>query len=403
MRNKIFQFIYRFPVKIAGITLLFSILFCWFIFKRYETTHIYYLGNLVYLLCAFLFIVGAAKYKESKVKTGVLLSMASLLFVLTLFDFYLITFSFETTGAGADNVITHRHWYNKYVSNNKYGFWERNLDKYEDPAERQKQIVIAVVGDSFTWAQGIRGKNYRFTERLENQLNSAAGGDRVGVLNFGRGGADTLQELEIVEKFVPKIHPDIVLLGYLSNDIVFRCGAEDYDKTWEVLSTLTPTVNFIYWLIIGPSTFEKVGWQYMKCIVDSYNNEEIFKEHIEHLDKIFSIVKTDGGQPVFVLLPFPSMWTLFSRHIREDIYGRLKSAVAHLGVPVIDLSYMEDKYTIPEFQVNRFDPHPNARMHQEFANAIYKFLMNDPRYAELLKEQKVSETGPDGGRESGQK
>jgi lysophospholipase L1-like esterase len=394
MTNKILQFIYRFPVKIAGITLLVTILFCWYIFKRYETTHIYYLENLVYLFCAFLLIIGAAKYKESKFKTGILLSLASLLFALALFDFYLITFSFETSAAGGDNVISHRHWYNKYVSRNKYGYWERNLDKYENPAERKKQIVIAVVGDSFTWAQGIRGKNYRFTERLENRLNSAAGGDRVSVLNFGRGGADTLQELEIVEKFVPRIHPDIVLLGYLSNDIVFKCGAEDYDKTWEIMSTITPTVNFIYWRLIGQSTFEKVGLQYMKCIVDSYKNEEIFKEHVKQLDKIFSTVKADGGQPVFVLLPLPSMWTLFSKHTREDIYGRLKSAVVHAGVPVIDLSYFEDKYTIPEFQVNRFDPHPNEKMHEEFANVIYKFLMKDPRYAQLLKKQKVSWTKP---------
>jgi lysophospholipase L1-like esterase len=403
MITKILQFIYRFPVKIAGVTLLVTILFCWYIFKRYETTHIYYLGNLVYLFCALLLIIGAAKYKESKVQTGILLSLASLLFVVAIFDFYLITFSFETSGAGGDNIITHRHWYNKYVSSNKYGYWERELDRYENPAERKNQIVIAVVGDSFTWAQGIRGKNYRFTERLQDQLNTAAGGDRISVLNFGRGGADTLQELEIVEKFVPKIHPDIVILGYLSNDIVFRCAAEDYDKTWEVISNITPTVNFFYWRLIGPSTFEKVGWQYMKCIVDSYNNEDIFKEHTRHLDKIFSIVKADGGQPVFVLLPFPSMWTLFPKQAREDIYGRLKSAVARAGVPVIDLSYMEDKYTIPEFQVNRFDPHPSARMHQEFADAIYKFLMNDPRYAQLLKKKRVSWTGPHGLGESGQR
>jgi lysophospholipase L1-like esterase len=390
MVNKILQFIYRFPVIVASITLISTILFCWFIFRRYETSHIYYLGCLVYLLCAFLLVVGAAKYKEFKVKIGILLSIASLLFVLALFNFYLITFNFETAGAGGANVITHRHWYNKYVSNNKYGFWERNIDKYENPVERKKQIVIAVVGDSFTWAQGIRGKNYRFTERLEKELNSTSGGNKVSVLNFGRGGADTIQELEIVEKFVLKIHPDIVLICYLSNDILFRCDAEDYDKTWEIMSTITPTVNFLYWRLVGPSNFEKVGLQYMKCIVDSYNNQELFKEHVKKLDELFSIVKADGGQPVFVLLPFPSMWMLFSKHTREDIYGRIKSAVAHVRVPIIDLTYIEQEYTIPEFQVNRFDPHPNAKMHEKFAKVIYKFLMNDPQYEQLLKKQKVS-------------
>jgi lysophospholipase L1-like esterase len=387
MVNKILQFINRFPVIISVITLFSTILFCWFIFKRYETTQIYYLGNLVYLVCAFLLLVGAAKYKESKVKAGILLSTASLLFVLSLFDFYLITFRFDTYGAGGINVITHLHWYNKYVFNNKYGFWERNLDRYENPVDRKKQVVIAAVGDSFTWAQGLKGHNLRFTERLEKRLDSVSGGTKVSVLNFGRGGADTRQELEIVEKFVPKIHPDIVLLCYLSNDILFRCGAEDYDKTWEMMSTITPTVNFIYWRLIGPATFEKVGGQYMKCILDTYNNPEIFKKHVEQLDKLFNIVKEDGAQPVFVLLPFPSMWTLFPKHARDDVYGRLKTAVAHAGVPIIDLSYLEKKYTLAEFQVNGFDPHPNAKMHAEFADAIYKFLMNDPRYIQLLKKQ----------------
>jgi hypothetical protein len=89
-------------------------------------------------------------------------------------------------------------------------------------------------------------------------------------LNFGRGGADTAQEMEIIENLVPKVHPDIVLLCYLSNDILFTCGAWDYDKTWEQISTITPTVNFIYWRLIGPATVEKVGMEYMKCLVDAY-------------------------------------------------------------------------------------------------------------------------------------
>ena len=141
MVNKILQFINRYPVIISIIMLFSTILFCWYIFKRYETSNIYYLGNIVYLLCTFLFLVGAAKYKEYKVRTAILLSCASLLFVLAFFDFYLITFSFETCGAGGENIITHRHWYKKYVSSNKYGFWERNLDAYENPATRKQQIV----------------------------------------------------------------------------------------------------------------------------------------------------------------------------------------------------------------------------------------------------------------------
>jgi lysophospholipase L1-like esterase len=117
-----------------------------------------------------------------------------------------------------------------------------------------------------------------------------------------------------------------------------------------------------------------------------YNDQETFKKHIDQLDKLFKDIQAMGAQPIFVLMPCPSMWTMFSKHTRNDIYGRIKNVVSYAGVPIIDLSYIEEKDTIAEFQVYRLDPHPNAKMHAEFANAIYNFLMKDPQYVHLLRK-----------------
>ena len=276
MKNK-FTFINRYPI-ILGIALLFiSTFICWGVFISYGKASIYYFSVVTYFICSFLFLVGAYKYNKRKSLSVILLTSASLLLVLALMDFYLITFNYDTSATTGDNVITHRNWYNTYVSNNEWGFWERSIVEFKNPPEKHDQIVIAVVGDSFTWGQGIKGKESRFTERLEKKLNSTSGGKKVSVLNFGRGGADTLQEIEIVNKFLSQIHPDMVLLCYLSNDILFKCGLEDYDKTWERLSTITPTVNLIYWRLVSSVTFQEVGRQYMEIIVNSYNDADSFK------------------------------------------------------------------------------------------------------------------------------
>ena len=104
---------------------------------------------------------------------------------------------------------------------------------------------------------------------------------------------------------------------------------------------------------------------------------------MDDLSILFQDVRKIGAQPVFVLLPFPHLWKLFPEDTRKDIYSRILQAVSEDGVPIIDLSYMEKKYSLEDFQVNSLDGHPNERMHGEFAEAIYRWLMS---HDNLLKK-----------------
>ncbi len=162
----------RYPVLLGISLLILSTVFCWLMFLKYGSANIFYVLNVMYLLCIVLFIIGAMKYKDVNLITGILLSVASLLFIMALFDFYLITFCYETSGPGGEHVISHRNWHNKFVWKNEQGFWERSLAAFEKTDRRNKGLVIAVVGDSFTWGQGIKGNKHRFTEQLEEKLNS---------------------------------------------------------------------------------------------------------------------------------------------------------------------------------------------------------------------------------------
>lgn len=389
--NKTFSCIRRYPVLIGIAFLVFSTLFCWVFYNKYGSTNIFYFSIVISLICAFLFLVGASKYKDHKVWSIILLWSASFLLVLSLFDFYLITFRYDTSGPGGENVITHRNWFNTFVSKNEGGFWERSLAEFNDPLKRDNHLVIAVVGDSFTWGQGVAGKDYRFTERLEKKLNSASGKERITVLNFGQGGADTLQEINIVQQDVAKVHPDLVLICYLTNDINVNNQLGDrkyYNTIGEKLSTINPTLNFIYWRLIGPIKYKNFGLMYMNNLVAAYKDPETFNRHISDIYNLIAEVREIGARPIFVLLPFPQMWALFPQNMRNNIYENIRNLVLLKKVPVIDLTYIEKKYSPDEFVVNSFDAHPNERMHEEFAEAIYNWFMKHKDYLKLRRTSK---------------
>ncbi len=388
MKEKI-PFIKRFPVILAITLFSITIALCWFMFREFNTSNVFYLSTVTYLVCVFLLVIGAEKYQKHKLATAILLGSASILLVLTMTDFYLITFCYETSGPCGENVITHRHWYNKFVHNNEYGFWERSLANLKNPSDRKDQLIIAVVGNSFTWGQGIEGRSERFTERLEKKLNEKYGGKKITVLNFGRGGADTRQQLQIVNDFVSKIHPDIVLICYLSNDInsnIVHRYSGHYNNWSEKLSTASPTLNYIYWHLVGPAKYRDIGLRYMQGLKASYDDPKLFQKHIAQLDELFQDVRQMGAQPIFVLMPFPHMWKLFPPSSRDEIYSRIKKSVTDAGVPLIDLSDIEEKFTPEEFQLNPFDAHPNARMHEKIAEEIYQGLIHTDAFTTELSK-----------------
>jgi hypothetical protein len=125
----------RYPVLLGISLLILSTVFCWLIFLRYGSANIFYVLNVLYLIAIFLFVIGAMKYKDANLIPGILLSVASLLFIMILFDFFLITYCYETSGPGGEHVISHRNWYNKFVWKNEQGFWERSLADFGKTGE----------------------------------------------------------------------------------------------------------------------------------------------------------------------------------------------------------------------------------------------------------------------------
>jgi hypothetical protein len=89
---------------------------------------------------------------------------------------------------------------------NSLGFRERPIEP-KDP----NRFRIAVIGDSFSWGQGLRDHE-RFSNLLDTQL-----GARYEVLNFGMPGHTMPEHVDELEP-VLKLNPDFVLLQlYINN------------------------------------------------------------------------------------------------------------------------------------------------------------------------------------------
>jgi hypothetical protein len=96
---------------------------------------------------------------------------------------------------------------------NAFGFDER-----EFPLEKPRGVYrIAVVGDSLAVSAP---RAQRFGSIVAQRLNARAPeGITYEALNFGRTGADTGEETEILHQFVWRAHPDFVLLEWYVNDL----------------------------------------------------------------------------------------------------------------------------------------------------------------------------------------
>jgi hypothetical protein len=203
------------------------------------------------------------------------------------------------------------------------------------------------------------------------------------VLNFGRAGAGTSEEVLILQD-AAKVHPDILLIGYLANDIDRSASIKPFtmgeSPLFHRLSLLSPTLNFLYWRTLGPRSYAEFGKEYVAGVRNAYENPAIMAKHLADIKTLIEKVRAIDAMPVFVILPFPAMWQADAasenyspsdiRRVRNDVYAKIAASVRSLGVPVIEAQNIEDEMSESEFAQNPMDNHPSEEAHRRIAQVI---------------------------------
>ncbi len=179
---------------------------------------------------------------------------------------------------------------------------------------------------------------------------------------------------------LPLLRPDISFVCYLSNDIE---PADVYsftrrDDTIAKWALLSPAANYLYARFVKAMDYRERGAIYFGNLLHAYLDRDRLARHKEELARLLGIANGYSVHTVFVLLPFPSMWMKVRPEVRRFVYEEIKNVPRAMGVPIIDLTGIEERYSLLEFQVSYMDAHPNERMHKRIAKGIHSWLLTQP-------------------------
>ena len=265
-----------------------------------------------------------------------------------------------TTTANDRGYFTRRWQRGQPDSRNAYGFREREFDAAKVPGVYR----IAVVGDSFTYGNGLP-VGQRFTNVMQQSLPAD-----YEVLNFGVPGHNTLDHVTTIRDTVLRLHPDFIVVQWFVNDVE---GAglvprptylpllpfRDLNRQLSDMSAFY-TLAGIWW------TRWQANWTgttYVDFLQTNYGDP-----HSEgaRLDRdatlaLFTICR-DHGLPLGIVLFPDSGYDLGADYPFASLHRRVMEACDGAGVTCVDLR--PDFATVKDrskLWVDALDHHPSAR------------------------------------------
>jgi hypothetical protein len=254
------------------------------------------------------------------------------------------------------------------IVNNSLGFREREI-----PPKAPGRYRIAVVGDSFTWGQGLVPEQ-RFSHLIE-----AALGPAYEVFNFGEPGNNMPDHLDVLAKALP-IRPDFVLLQLYINDFEMPEMVRPRPQpllppAWDAeleRSSLLYNLASRRWADLQPALGVSESYPHYMArnlrdptAPNARRAYGLLREFIER-------ARTDGVPSGTVMFPAPDA---MGAHGSNYPFGYLHEGVAATcaaeQIRCLDLlppfSTIADPHSM---WVSPFDAHPNAMANQRAAEEI---------------------------------
>jgi lysophospholipase L1-like esterase len=253
---------------------------------------------------------------------------------------------------------------------NSLGFRERDI-----PPQSTARYRIVVVGDSFTWGQGIE-RAERFSDLLEQFL-----GPRYEVFNFGVRGDKMPEHLTRLTQALT-VSPDFVLLQLYPND--FETHEMERPRPYPLLPEPLDSRLGGASLLYGLTNGQWAHVQEMVGITESYAhymernlrdaNAPNAREAFGQLHEFFVRSRAAGVPAGEVLFPVTEA---FGPDGRGYPFGYLHDAVRRVcadeKVPCLDLVPLFSTFRDPRVTwVSPFDAHPNAMANRRAAYEILR-------------------------------
>lgn len=260
------------------------------------------------------------------------------------------------------------------IRSNNLNFRDRDVPSKTD------RYRIVVVGDSFTWGQGI-DETERFSNVIEAQL-----GPRYEVFNFGRPGNNMPEHLDVLTEALG-ISPDFVLLQLYIND--FETPAMERPRPYPLLpepadselerSSILYDLARAQWARLQETVGITDGYvRYMERNLRDPNAPNA-RQAFGQLREFFDRAKAAHVGVGAVLFPAPdAMGKNGANYPFGFIHERVRAICAAEDVRCLDLlapfSAIRDPRTM---WVSPFDAHPNAMANRKAAMEILQTFATD--------------------------
>jgi len=280
----------------------------------------------------------------------------------------------------------------RLVELNRFGFRERDFETPKAP----NTFRIMVLGDSFTWGEGLAYEE-RFTYLAEELLNDASTGQRFEVLSFGTRGASTDQQRKILKNHIKEVEPDLIVVAFTLNDTQPR--EQDYSQERELFNRrggflvikLTDWMHDIGLRYIAKSmysafysTVERAGlipdWETsMDRTYDKSSDEwKLFLRALDAIHMNSSRFELPG--PLFIVLNQGTSTTEPTDYANPDKtlgqylewYHQAEAAAQEAGY----LTYNHEEEIAAQLSdeplsINRVDGHPSAKLNQIYGEKLF--------------------------------
>ena len=279
---------------------------------------------------------------------------------------FLARFIFRDVQTSADGRTFFARREGPPISINHLGFREREVGPRSPGRYR-----IAVVGDSFTWGQGVQADE-RFSAVLERSL-----GSRYEVLNFGIPGNNMPEHLQVLERAL-SVSPDFVLLQLYINDFEMPDMARPGPRR------LLPFPGLDRWLLASSVLYDLVNDMWVQAqertgLVESYvryMDRNLKDPNLPNARRAFGLLRRfierarmAGVSPGIVLFPNPGVFG--ASYPFGYLHDGVRRVCADEHITCLDLREPFSTFKHPqEMWVSRFDQHPNARANKRAAQEI---------------------------------
>ena len=237
------------------------------------------------------------------------------------------------------------------------------------------ELRIALVGDSYTFGEGVVRTEDTFAQVLEDTLNQRQKGLRVKVFNFGASAYSVKEMAATLKLRTSAIEPDFVIMSIIPDD--FNLPRTPWvDSSGHLLNGRLSTLT-------GPFEFARDTFRHVRL---SYVAREILIRHV----LTGGPAKAKDGQKIPASYPY---LLDFQREANRQNLGRvivllpsgsrlwgiLPAQLSRDQLPYLDLSPLKEQFTAAQYQASSFDGHPSAAVHRRIGVALADYLeQNSP-------------------------